>query len=80
MQYTKIQLQSFLDSGRFLNVLFYLIRAWWPFCSKVQNHLNKLMTFPRQKAPREIKREIGQAVSEKTFKDNAFLGMYTAQR
>ena len=57
MLYTKIQPHSFPSSGEDFKV-FYHIWAWWPSCSVVQNHLNKLSTSFGQKAPCQILRKL----------------------
>ena len=79
MLYTKIQPQSFLGSGEEDFQEFYHIWAWWPSCSIVRNHLNKMGKPFRQKANMKSI-EYVRAVSEKnTFKTYTILCMYIAK-
>ena len=55
MLYTNIQPQSFLVlKKKKIKKCFYHVWAWWPSCSMVQNHLNKLTIPLWQKVPCEI--------------------------
>ena len=59
---TRVKSQRCLGTGE-KDFCFYHIWAWWPSCSVVQNHLNKLIMFLQHLA--HVK--MGQAISEKTF-------------
>ena len=80
MLFTKIQPQSFLDSGETDFKCFCHILVWRQSCSVVQKYLYKLSLPLQQKAPYKIWRKFVKLFQrKKTFIDYTIVYMYIAQ-